>query len=85
MRDLRACTVYPWVLQSMQSIEVYALSCSTLEQCVVTPPQARRLLARAARALRTARIPFWIGSGTLLGWYRQVCSHVTVRCVTIGT
>ena len=84
MHDLRARTVYPWVLQSMQNI-VYALACSTLEQCVVTPPQARRLLARAARALRTARIPFWIGSGTLLGWYRQVGSQVTVRCVTFGT
>ena len=33
--------------------------------------QARELLLRAATVLHALEIPFWISSGTLLGWHRQ--------------
>ena len=38
----------------------------------LTAIQARDLLVRAADALHSVHARFWLSSGTLLGWFRQV-------------
>ena len=42
----------------------------------LTAVQARDLLVRAADALHSVHARFWLSSGTLLGWFRQV-GHVS--------
>ncbi|XP_037547748.1 fukutin [Nematolebias whitei] len=46
--------------------------------------KAKSLLHSAARTLAALRVPFWISSGTCLGWFRQ-CSIISYsRDVDIG-